>query len=85
MSTIYLWNPEPPGGGIFDQDEDYPIDLRKASNIEFEDIDYADYPDFCDAFISYAEIDGKPLTEEQLEELNNDSEFVHEKLMDYLY
>jgi hypothetical protein len=37
--------------------------------IEIDGIDTRDYPDFADAFILYAEIDGKPLTEEQLEEV----------------
>jgi len=61
------------------------IDFKKIENIEFEDINYSDAPDFCDAFISYAEIDGEPLTEEQLEEVNNDAGFVYEELMDYLH
>ena len=50
------------------------IDLK---SIELDGIDVADYPDFSDAFISYAEAkDGTPLTDEQLELLNEDTEFV---------
>jgi hypothetical protein len=46
-------------------------------SIELDGIDMSDYPDFCDAFISYAEAkDGTPLTDEQLELLNEDTEFV---------
>ena len=47
-------------------------------SVEIEELDPRDYPDFCDAFISYAEsLDGIALTEEQLEVLNQDSELVH--------
>jgi hypothetical protein len=43
------------------------------STAKIEDIDRRDYPDFCDAFISYAEtVAGVPLTDEQLEKLNRD-------------
>ena len=54
-------------------------------SIEFEDINYSDYPDFCDAFISYAEINGEPMTDTELESLNEDRDFVYEKLMEYLF
>lgn len=55
------------------------------TNIEFEGIDYKDSPDFVDAYISYAEKDGVEMTDEELEELNNDSDFVHTELLNYLY
>ena len=43
----------------------------KVQNIEFENVDPKDYPDFCDAFISYAEHqDGTPLTDEELNSLD---------------
>lgn len=50
------------------------LDLR---SIELDGVDTRDYPDFCDAFITYAEAkDGTPLTSEQLELLNEDSELI---------
>ena len=55
-----------------------PIDYTKLENLEIEGIDRRDSPDFSDAFISYAEINGKKATDEELEELNDDSCFVHE-------
>ena len=59
-------------------------DLLLYKNVEFEDIDYKDAPDFCDAFISYAEhIDGTPLTTDELDILN-DSCTKHELLWDYI-
>jgi hypothetical protein len=54
-------------------------------NIEFEGINHNDYPDYCDAYIISAEYDGREMTEEEIEELNNDLSFVYEKLMDFLY
>ena len=42
---------------------------RLVKNFEVEDVHAWDYPDFCDAYISYAEWeDGTPLTDEELEE-----------------
>lgn len=61
------------------------MDLTKLENVEVEGIDTNDYPDFCDAYISYAEIDGVELTEDQLEEVNEDSEFIHEKVYAKLF
>ena len=57
----------------------------KLSNIVFEGVDYNDYPDFCDAYISHAEVDGVPLSEIELDKLNDDSEQVRELLNDYLF
>ena len=28
------------------------LDLRKVDNMEFDGIDFSDYPDFCDAFFT---------------------------------
>ena len=56
----------------------------EIDSIEFEDIDFSDYPDFCDAFICYAERNGEPMTATELNELNEDTVFIHEKLMEHL-
>jgi hypothetical protein len=45
----------------------------------------ADYPDFSDAYISYAEYDGEPMTDEQLEELNQDGSFVYDAIQRRLF
>lgn len=65
--------------------EENNIDYSKVDNIEFDGIDYKDYPDFCDAYISYAEHNGEKMTDEQLDQLNEDRDFVYEKLMNYLF
>jgi hypothetical protein len=61
------------------------LDYSKITNIEFDGIDHSDYPDFCDAHITSAEYDGVQMTEEQIEEINEDSDFVYESLMNHLY
>ena len=60
----------------------YPI-----SDIEISGIDYADAPDFCDAYISYAVSTetGEPLTQEELDALNEDYEYLHQAVQDWIY
>jgi len=60
------------------------MDYKKIDNIEIDGIDTKDYPDFCDAYISSADYDGVPMTDEQLDELNEDGDYVYEHIMDYL-
>lgn len=57
----------------------------KITGVKFEGIDPKDYPDFCDSYIVYAERGGTPLTEDELEELNDDRDTMYELLMNYLY
>jgi len=59
------------------------IDHSKVSNVEVEGVDMKDYPDFCDAFISYAELDGVEMTDEQLESL--DSDFVYKSVLESVF
>lgn len=61
-----------------------PVDI---SSIEIDDIDTSDYPDFSDAYISYAEYeDGTPLSEEELMKLEDQNygitnELIHDRQM----
>jgi hypothetical protein len=61
------------------------MDYSKIDNVEVQDIDMKDYPDFCDAFIAYADYDGREMTEMELDELKEDSDFVHEAVFNQLY
>ncbi len=61
------------------------LDYSKIDSIEVDGIDTRDYPDFCDAYISYAEYKGKPMTDAQLDRLNEDSSFVYECVQEKLY
>ena len=58
--------------------------LKDIDNVEIDGIDRRDYPDFCDAFIVHGEIDGRDLTDEELDSINEEcSEFVYEYIMDH--
>ena len=62
------------------------IDTSKLSNITVQGIDHKDRPDYSDAFIAYAEDEfGDPLSDEDLDALSNDTDFVHSCLMKQLY
>ena len=61
------------------------IDFEKVTDIEVSGIDMKDYPDFCDAYIYDAVYDGKPATDEVLDAINENSEFVYEAVMESLY
>ena len=61
------------------------FDYTKITNIQFDGIDHSDYPDYCDAYITSADYNGVPMTEDQLLELSEDGDFVYSSLMNYLY
>ena len=61
------------------------MDYTKIENVEVDGIDTKDYPDFCDAFIASADYDGQPMTDDQLDELNEDADFVHECVQNQLF
>lgn len=61
------------------------LDYSKISNVYVDGIDTKDYPDFCDAYIESADYDGEPMTDEQLELLNEDGDYVHEAVYKQLY
>ncbi len=60
---------------------------RKIVDVEVDGIDTRDYPDFCDAFIASAtwEDTGIALNEAELEELNEDGDFVYNAVINRLY
>jgi len=55
------------------------MNYKLITNVVIEDIFKWDMPDFCDAFISSADYNGKPMTEFQLDELSDD--FVHDEVL----
>ena len=61
------------------------MDLSKLEMVEVDGIDYKDYPDFCDAYISYAEINGKEVTDAQYDEINDDRDFVYSQVLNHIY
>jgi len=61
------------------------MDKKLIKSIVFEGIDYSDYPDYCDAYIVSAEYDGSLMTDEQIDEINDDTDFLYELLIEHLH
>ena len=61
------------------------IDYTKIDNIVIGDLDTTDYPDFSDAYIESADYDGKPMSEEMLEEVNKNKDYIHESVFNYIF
>ena len=63
---------------------------RGQYNAEIKDIvidglDTRDYPDFCDAFICDATVEGRKATDEELDQMNDDGEFRYDQVMESVY
>lgn len=60
-----------------------------ASDFVVEGIDTADYPDFVDAYIESASVfengDWRDATDDELDELNEDSDLIYSCVENYLY
>jgi hypothetical protein len=65
---LEIFRRENPRFGVFKWDD------INHNTFEIDGVNDDDYPDFCDAYFSYAEwaVDGTPLTDEQLEKLTRD-------------
>ena len=60
------------------------MDYKKIDNIEVDGIEPKDYPDFSNAYIVSADYDGVPMTDDQLDEINDDGQFQYECIMNDL-
>ena len=65
--------------------ETIELDYSQIEDVELDGIDYADVHDWCDAFIVSASYMGREMTQDELDVLNNDSDFVASCVEDYLY
>ena len=45
-------------------------------------INHWDYPDYCDAYLDSAKVDGREATQAELDELQQDNDLVYDVLMD---
>ena len=62
------------------------MNTKQITNIELDSVNTWDYPDFCDAYICSADWEnGKPLSDNELDELNEDADFVYSKVMESLF
>lgn len=62
------------------------LDTTQITNAEVENIRMSDYPDFVDAYISRAFWkDGRELDEKEIDQLNENGEYVYEQVLKWLY
>ena len=61
------------------------FDYQYITDVEVEDIDHNDAPDYSDAFISSAKYHGLELNDKLLDKLNEDRDFVYEQAMKHIY
>ena len=57
----------------------------QISNIDIDGIDLRDAPDFVDAYIMDARVNGRQATDEELDQMNDDGEFRYGQVMESLY
>lgn len=62
-----------------------PLDYDLIDNISIADIDPKDAPDFTDAYIESADYKGREMTEQQLDQINENRDFVYEQILNKLY
>ena len=60
------------------------IDFAKVTDVELDDVSY-DHDYWCDTYVCSALIDGREATEEELDAINENSDFVFEEIQNYLY
>jgi len=58
--------------------------LQELESIEIEGIDTKDHPDYCDAFVAKAIWFDRELTDDELEIVNDDSDFVYKHTMKHV-
>ena len=61
------------------------LNYSKISNVVVSNIDMEDYPKFCDANISAAKYEGRPMTDAELDILNEDMGFINECVIKQIF
>ena len=61
------------------------IDLDEIEDIELEGIDTNDYPDFCDAYVSSAVYEGRNMTSDELDWLNDQNDWVYDQVLNDMF
>lgn len=61
------------------------LDTRKLENVVMADVQMFDFPDFVDAYVEYAAINGVELTDAQYDEVNENYEFLQQSAYESLY
>ena len=52
------------------------------TDFEVAGVSHWDYPDYADAFLNSAKVDGREATQAELDELQQDDDLVYDVLMD---
>lgn len=61
-------------------------EASKIESITIEGVDTKDYPDFCDAYVYSCIYDGRELTDDELDELQEEQkELIYEYILDTLW
>lgn len=61
------------------------LELNDIYDIYVADINGNDYPDFSDAYIEEAYFDGRELTQEEYDYINDDGDFVYTCIENQIY
>lgn len=61
------------------------LDYSQIKDARVTNIRMYDFPDFVDAFIESATYMGRPMTDDELDALNEDRDFVYGKVQEQLY
>ena len=62
------------------------FDLSLIDDIDIDGIDMRDYPDFCDAFLVGASYNGRELTEDELEYVQDSNpEWFYDQVWDTIH
>ena len=61
------------------------MEFDKINNVVMGGVDTNDYPDFVDAYIESADYKGREATEEELDIINDNYDFVYDCLTDWLF
>lgn len=61
------------------------LDYSKITDVEVVNIRSDDAPDYVDAYIESASYDGREMSEAELDELNEDSSYVYDAVINWLY
>jgi hypothetical protein len=61
------------------------LDYSLITDIEIDGINYSDAHDFCDAFICYANYGDREMTQSEIDELNENRDFVYEQVLKKIY
>jgi uncharacterized protein YjbI with pentapeptide repeats len=61
--------------------------IHQLADVELDGVDFKDHPDYCDAYLSSATLNGVELTESQLDEINSSdagASFVNENCYEHV-